>query len=131
MAEAIKTTREITTTEDVYTLTLSAEEHAWLVSLTGKQLYGAGDGANGRVYDALMAPTAQADDTYEYEGVTYDLKAKYRDPSGDMWAFTGAYDGSGMPLFSCTEPDVGDAYQNWTLPVLVSHYNYGSRLTKI
>lgn len=71
MAEATKTTREITTTEESFTLTLSAEEFAYLRNLMGNQPGGDGNGASVRIWDAMKAPTDPASQTFEsYDSVT-------------------------------------------------------------
>lgn len=55
--------------------------------------------------------------TYEYDGVTYDLDAKYRDRVGDVYEFTGKYI-NGLPTVTCTEwldnPDtLDDIVRDW------------------
>ncbi|MEU8840267.1 phiSA1p31-related protein [Streptomyces roseus] len=57
--------------------------------------FGDGQGAhgddNGQWWCNAVEPTT---DTYEHDGVTYDLSAKYRDKDGDVWRFECLADGS-------------------------------------
>lgn len=62
-------------------------------------------------------------DTYEHDGVTYDLSARYRDREGDVWSFTGKRR-DGTPTVTLT----GDL-DNWDTIVFVEQ-RYGP-LTKI
>jgi hypothetical protein len=56
------------------------DEHPYIVSL-GRY----GDTVHVAELERIDSPAA---DTYEYNGVTYDLSAKYRDKDGDVWRFT-------------------------------------------
>jgi len=49
------------------------------------------------VKEVALVNEASAD-TYEYEGVTYDLTAKYRDRDHDDWEFTGSTVSAGVPV---------------------------------
>lgn len=130
MAEATKSTRTITTTEETFTLTLSPEEFEYLKHLIGEQPGADGNGASVRIWEALKAPTGAHDaDRFTFKGVEYDLKADYRDPSGDLWRFTGARDANGEPLISCLLEDA-DGYYDWPLSRLVSTYSYGRGLRR-
>lgn len=54
---------------------------------------------------ASLRPAAEAPKparTYTYDGVTYDLDAKYRDRLGDVYTFTGRYN-DGLPTVTCTD----------------------------
>ncbi|WP_432118502.1 hypothetical protein [Streptomyces sp. bgisy032] len=68
MAEVTKTTREITTTAETFTLTLSAEEFAWLKDLIGAQ---PASGISRDIWEAMKAPTDAQDQTFgQYDSVT-------------------------------------------------------------
>lgn len=41
-------------------------------------------------------------DTVEYDGITYDLSAKYRDNEGDTWSFVGERHADGSPKVYCS-----------------------------
>jgi hypothetical protein len=49
------------------------------------------------IYAAEVTPVDESADTYTYEGITYDLSAKYRDKDGDVWEFTGEHHADGSP----------------------------------
>ncbi|KOG22013.1 phiSA1p31-related protein [Streptomyces viridochromogenes] len=121
MAEATKSTRTVTTTEESYTLTLTPQEYAYLTALVGDQPRGHGDGASGTIWDALLTPANG--DQFTHNGVTYDLTAEYLDASGDRWKFTGARDSNGQPLISCLVEDSA-GYQDWPLSRFVETYSY-------
>lgn len=89
MATAQYETRTRTTEETVVVLTLTEDEADAL-----REVVGASDGTRTmvRIFDALDRPTppekpASAADTFEYDGVTYDLNAQYVDKDGDIWSF--------------------------------------------
>ncbi|MCI3271044.1 phiSA1p31-related protein [Streptomyces cylindrosporus] len=127
MAEATKTTRTVTTTEERYTLDLSAQEFSYLKGVIGDLPTGDGDGASRRIWNAMQSPANG--DMFEHQGVTYDLKAEYLDASGDRWKFTGARDTSGQPLISCLVEDTSE-YQDWSLSRFVETYSYGSGIRR-
>ncbi|MEV7250251.1 phiSA1p31-related protein [Streptomyces cyaneofuscatus] len=90
MATAQYETRTRTVEETVVVLTLTEDEakelreHIERVAVSGV-VY--------RVYEALIKSTppaqqpAPAADTFEYDGVTYELNATYVDRDGDKWHF--------------------------------------------
>ncbi|KDQ65723.1 phiSA1p31-related protein [Streptomyces sp. NTK 937] len=88
MATAQYETRTRTIEETVVVLTLTEDEadelrqHIEKTSVSGT-VY--------RVYEALAKPAAEqpapAADTFEYDGVTYDLGATYTDRDNDTWYF--------------------------------------------
>lgn len=90
MATAQYDTRTRTVEETVVVLTLTEDEADAL-----REVIGASTSASGivyRVYGALAKPTqgeqpASAADTFEYDGVTYDLGATYVDRDNDTWHF--------------------------------------------
>ncbi|WP_069752927.1 phiSA1p31-related protein [Streptomyces sp. EN16] len=88
MATAQYETRTRTVEETVVVLTLTEDEAVELRQHIEKVPV---SGVVYRVYEALTAPTAAqpapSTDTFEYEGVTYDLNAKYTDKDGDVWSF--------------------------------------------
>ncbi|WP_406324054.1 phiSA1p31-related protein [Streptomyces niveus] len=106
MATAQYETRSRTVEETVVVLTLTEDEADEL-----REIVGNADGslALERVYRALASPAApEADaeastDTYEYDGVTYDLSARYRDCEGDEWTFTGQRNIVGHPCVTMYE----------------------------
>ncbi|MER5501339.1 phiSA1p31-related protein [Streptomyces sp. NPDC002561] len=90
MAHAQYETRTRTVEETVVVLTLTEDEAKELRDVVRE------DGstrAMARIYRALMKPEAPepepepSADTFEHDGVTYDLNAKYRDTDGDVWRF--------------------------------------------
>ncbi|CAM5409537.1 putative protein OS=Streptomyces microflavus OX=1919 GN=Smic_80850 PE=4 SV=1 [Streptomyces microflavus] len=104
MASAQYETRTETVEKTVVVLTLTEGEADAL-----RDMVGASDGTRtmARIYEALSNPTspaqpAPAAETFEYDGVTYDLNAKYRDRDGDVWSFTGKLSGSGVPRVTHT-----------------------------
>ncbi|MFF8473863.1 phiSA1p31-related protein [Streptomyces sp. NPDC015414] len=115
MAEATQSVRTVTTEVKTFTLTLSPEEFEWLKDVVGAAPFTA---TSRSVWEAVKSPANG--DVYTYEGVSYDLTAKYLDTSGDTWEFTGARDSSGQPLLTC--PGAGDGYANWSLRRLVAQY---------
>ncbi|WP_405927879.1 phiSA1p31-related protein [Streptomyces griseus] len=89
MAEAQYETRTRTVEETVVVLTMTEDEadalrqHIEKVPVSGV-VY--------RVYEALGKPTPPVQpvptaDTFEYDGVTYELGAKYTDKDNDPWYF--------------------------------------------
>jgi hypothetical protein len=122
MAEATKSTRTVTTTEESYTLTLNAAEYRYLYDLIGSQPGADGDGASRSVWGALKAPASG--DHFTCKGMAYDLTAAYLDASDDLWRFTGARDSNGEPLISCMVEDSA-GYQDWPLSRFVETYSYG------
>ncbi|MFF4610336.1 phiSA1p31-related protein [Streptomyces albidoflavus] len=132
MADATKSTVVRTVTEETFTLTLSADEFRYLKGLVGRQTIQAGDGANGRIYEAMtedliVNEVTPEPTTFTYAGVTYDRFAEYRDGDGDYWYFTSGSDGDGVPLMSCRfvatfSDDSDNEYQNWTLPRVLATY---------
>ncbi|MEU5361118.1 phiSA1p31-related protein [Streptomyces albidoflavus] len=132
MADATKQTVTRTVTEETFTLTLSADEFQYLKSLVGRQTIQAGDGANGRIYEAMtedliVNEVTPEPATYTHNGVTYDLTSEYRDGDGDYWHFTGGRTEDGVPLMSCrfvaTFGSTEDSeYQDWTLPRVLASY---------
>lgn len=131
MAEATKSTVVRTVTEETFTLTLSADEFRYLRSLVGRQTIQAGDGANGRIYEAMtedliVNEATSEPTTFTYNGVTYDLTAEYRDTADDNWYFTGESSHDGYPLMTCRLPShdtfTRAEYQNWPLPHVLSQY---------
>ncbi|MFB7479531.1 phiSA1p31-related protein [Streptomyces anulatus] len=89
MATAQYETRTRTVEEKVVVLTLTEDEADELRTIVG---LADGTRTTVRIYQALEkieAPTpAQAADTFEYDGVTYELGARYEDCDGDPWYFT-------------------------------------------
>jgi hypothetical protein len=55
--------------------------------------------ASGTFYVAELTPVDEPTDwsTFEYEGVTYDVTARYRDRDNDVWEFTGERHADGSP----------------------------------
>lgn len=92
MASAQYETRTRTVEETLVVLTLTEEEADELRTVVGDA-----DGSLvlGRVYRALTSPAspepaaAEGGDTFDYNGVTYNLSAAYRDREDDEWTFTG------------------------------------------
>ncbi|MCX4572307.1 phiSA1p31-related protein [Streptomyces sp. NBC_01571] len=119
MAEATKSTRTVTTTEESFTLTLAPAEFDWLKGVVGNTVSVNGDPGE-RVWAAMKSPAAVETGTYTHKGVTYDLKAEYLDTSHDVWEFTGERDSAGVPLMSCAIG--GDTYENWPLTRVADHY---------
>ncbi|MFF9525395.1 phiSA1p31-related protein [Streptomyces achromogenes] len=96
-------------------VTLDGISHPYHVNL---------DGRSGGVYASSVEPVDEpAADTYEYDGVTYDLSARYRDKDGDVWSFTGKRRAS-VPTVTMT----GDV-DNWNTIELIAR-NYGP-LTRV
>ncbi|MGW6638499.1 phiSA1p31-related protein [Streptomyces cyaneofuscatus] len=86
MAEAQYETRTRTVEETVVVLTLTEGEADELRTLIGQS-----SATPDRValLNALTRPSqpAPAAETFEYDGVTYELGATYRDRDGDKWHF--------------------------------------------
>lgn len=89
MAIAQYDTRTRTVEETVVVLTLTEDEADEL-----RHVVGAASGTRTlvRIFDVLAAPTppatpAPAADTFEYDGVTYELNATYVDRDNDTWYF--------------------------------------------
>ncbi|MFE7624280.1 phiSA1p31-related protein [Streptomyces sp. NPDC057509] len=97
MATAQYDTRTRMVEETVVVLTLTEEEADALKDFIGAST----DGTRVmmRVFEALAKPTqpeqpAPAADTFEYDGVTYDLATRYHDRDGDVWRFERRPDGA-------------------------------------
>lgn len=59
-----------------------------------------GDADNGQWYcEAVERVTDE--NTYTHNGVTYDLTAKYQEPDGTVWSFTGRRNSEGVPTVTC------------------------------
>ncbi|MFD5198838.1 phiSA1p31-related protein [Streptomyces sp. NPDC058375] len=103
MAAAQYETRTRTVEETVVVLTLTEDEAEELRTIVG---HADGTRTTVRIYQALEkieAPKpAPAADTFEYDGVTYDLNAKYKDRDGDVWSFTGRLSDDGIPRVTYT-----------------------------
>ncbi|MFF6928325.1 phiSA1p31-related protein [Streptomyces californicus] len=99
MATAQRGTRTRTVEETVVVLTLTEDEADALEAL----VLGESGAVMERIYWALRQtePPAPAADTFEYNGVVYDLGAQYRDQDGDVWSFTGRLSGDGIPRATC------------------------------
>ncbi|MFB8071094.1 phiSA1p31-related protein [Streptomyces californicus] len=100
MATAQYGTRTRTVEETVVVLTLTEDEADALEAL----VLGESGAVMERIYWALRQtePPAPAADTFEYDGVVYDLNAKYTDCDGDVWSFTGRLSHDGIPRVSFT-----------------------------
>ncbi|EHM24253.1 hypothetical protein SPW_7347 [Streptomyces sp. W007] len=128
MAEAQYETRTRTIEETVVVLTLTEDEAAWLRSSMDDY-----NGPNSTsIRNALMAPSpeqpAPAAETFEYDGVTYDLTKTYTDRDDDDWNFSPNLRGSdGSPLgrFRHRRDYEGDGY---TLAYVVEQFG---PLTKV
>ncbi|WP_326812128.1 phiSA1p31-related protein [Streptomyces scopuliridis] len=97
MASAQYETRTRTVEEKIVVLTLTEDEARALWEVVGEA---DGTPTMTRIYRALGSPgdsTATPDDTYEYDGVSYNLYATYRDREGDEWTFTGRRNENGVP----------------------------------
>jgi ribosomal protein L21E len=70
----------------------------------GKGLHG---DDNGRWWCAQVERVADDENTYTYDGITYDLTAKYRDKDGDVWEF-GARRENGEPRVYCSASGYDD-----------------------
>ncbi|MFG3014337.1 phiSA1p31-related protein [Streptomyces cinerochromogenes] len=64
------------------------------------------DSTGGELYVAELERVDEPADTYEYEGVIYDLSVKYRDRDGDVWRFERRPDGKVRGVW--TNRDVTD-----------------------
>ncbi|MFD4234268.1 phiSA1p31-related protein [Streptomyces sp. NPDC058542] len=89
MATAQYETRTRTVEETVVILTLTEDEARALREVIGEATV---SGMVYRVYEALSKPTspeqpAPAAETFEYDGVTYDLGVRYTDKDNDPWYF--------------------------------------------
>ncbi|MFB7188433.1 phiSA1p31-related protein [Streptomyces sp. NPDC056230] len=99
MAHAQYETRTRTVEEKFVVLTLTGDEARTLRSVL--------DGYSGpnsvAIYRALVRPTAartatdEAGDTFEYEGITYEIGAIYRDADGDHFDFKAELSAPGTP----------------------------------
>ncbi|WP_327379411.1 phiSA1p31-related protein [Streptomyces sp. NBC_01212] len=99
MAEAQYETRTRTVEEMVVILTITADEADWL--RTALDTFPGPTSSS--IRDALMDITSPAPetsaDTFEYDGVTYDLTKTYTDRDDDDWNFSTDLRGSdGAPL---------------------------------
>jgi hypothetical protein len=65
-----------------------------------------GDPESGRWYCAEVE-RVEDENTYTYDGVAYDLTAKYRDKDGDVWEF-GARRENGEPRVHCSASGYDD-----------------------
>lgn len=98
MATAQYETRTRTVEETVVVLTLTEDEADEL-----RKVVGAADGTRTMVciLRAIGAPGVPnpetSADTYQYNGMTYDLTERYRDCEGDEWSFTGRRSAEGVP----------------------------------
>ncbi|MFB7823838.1 phiSA1p31-related protein [Streptomyces hydrogenans] len=94
MARAQYETRTETVEKTVVVLELSEDEADDL-----RDLVAAADGTRRMVsiFNALQKPEApraeESADTFEYDGVRYDLRVPYRDRDGDVWYFARFGDG--------------------------------------
>ncbi|MGP3750859.1 phiSA1p31-related protein [Streptomyces sp. IBSNAI001] len=117
MATAQYETRTRTVEETVVVLTLTEDEADELRTIVG---LADGTRTTVRIYQALEkieAPKpAPADDTFEYDGVTYDLDATYADKQGDTWTFTGNRHSNGSPALVCEYSgytEIGDVLDSY------------------
>lgn len=131
MATAQYDTRTRTVEETVVVLTLTEDEAVELRQHIEKVPV---SGVVYRVYEALIKPTppeqpAPAADTFEYDGVTYELGATYRDRTGDFFKIeSDIHPMDGTPRARLWDPDAEEfGSLNWTLASVVSSW---SPLTK-
>ncbi|MEV7425191.1 phiSA1p31-related protein [Streptomyces sp. NPDC091212] len=107
MAEAQYETRTRTVEETVIVLTLTEDEadalKEELILISGSEVVRRMLGALRRPAAEQPAPSA---DTFEHDGVTCDLNARYRDRDGDVWRFERRPDGSVRGSWYGT--DIGD-----------------------
>lgn len=86
-----------------------------------------GDKDNGRWWCASVEPVTD-EDTYEYDGVIYDLTAKYRDRDGDVWKFNSATRGEDDTPAGSMNGYAGDDY-SYTLGYAAKNYGPLTRVT--
>ncbi|WP_328967929.1 phiSA1p31-related protein [Streptomyces sp. NBC_00239] len=91
----------------------------------------AGHGSrNGEWYCAEVEPVDEPQaDTYEYNGVTYDLTARYRDADGDYWSFVRVGD-TVRGMYSCFDRDASGAVDEHSTTLRDAVYRYGP-LTRV
>jgi hypothetical protein len=96
--------------------------------LVYKVRFGDGTGdhgdANGHWFCAEVERVAD-EDAYEYDGVVYDLSAKYTDGT-DVWEFTGRKSPAGVPRVTC----FGNLHNIDTIEEIADLYGPLTRVTK-
>ncbi|MYW28341.1 phiSA1p31-related protein [Streptomyces sp. SID2119] len=128
MATAQYGTRTRTVEETVVVLTLTEDEADALEAL----VLGESGAVMERIYRALRQtePPAPAADTFEYDGVTYELGATYRDRVGDKFTFEAGTAGPDRTprgrFWDSDQGKFGDL--TWTLREVVSSW---APLTKV
>ncbi|WP_369147084.1 phiSA1p31-related protein [Streptomyces sp. R44] len=115
MAHAQYETRTRTVEETVVVLEISENDADEL-----RAIVGAADGTRAmvRVFQALEAIGAPMKSETYATGSTYELNAKYRDRSGDVWEFTGKRSQSGEPYVTYTgfmdnEDTISEIEREW------------------
>ncbi|MFE3144772.1 phiSA1p31-related protein [Streptomyces scopuliridis] len=132
MATAQYETRTRTVEETVVVLTLTEFEADEL-----RRVVGAADGTHTmvRIFGALEKPTPPAApepsaDTFEYEGVTYELGAVYRDREGDHFKFEMPLSADGTPGGRSRYIDgSGFGGPHWTLAEVAGAYGPLTKVT--
>ncbi|WP_097964567.1 phiSA1p31-related protein [Streptomyces sp. or20] len=129
MATAQYDNRTRTVEETVVVLTLTEHEAEALkdelILIHGSEVVRQVLGALRRPTAKQSAPTA---DTFEYDGVTYELGATYRDTEGDRFTFERGTKSDGTPPGRLHYADGSHGDTNWSLGEVV--HNYGP-LTKV
>lgn len=130
MVSAQYETRSRTVDETVVVLTLTEDEADELRTIVGKTI---GTPTLTSVYRALATPNAsepadEATDTFEYEGVAYELGALYEDAENDRFEFGNGLASNGSPRGRLVWRGGDRGNWNWSLAEAV--HSYGP-LTKV